>query len=82
MKTFLLWVENVDYDEYDSCVIVAEDEAQVRAMMRHSDESYCPHTTIGEGENCVFFGDHQGEIHIKEVDMTRPHVVCASFNAG
>lgn len=86
MKLFKLSVKKVDYDEFDSCVVVAEDENAVRAMLKKFNaDSYWEGTKQlfinGEDTN-IFFYDHQGEIFIEEVDLTKPSLVCASFNAG
>lgn len=83
MKLFKLSVKKANRSEYNSCVVVAEDKNAVRAMLRY----YCPnskwkHLYVDEKETNVFFYDHQGEITIEEVDLTKPALVCASFNAG
>lgn len=93
MKVFRVYVKQWDYDTYDSMVVVAESEEEVRNKFIH-EESYPPNHyhmryadeyfdfwTSSEGRN-VIFGDDQGEIFIEEVDLSRPQVLCASFNAG
>jgi DNA-dependent RNA polymerase auxiliary subunit epsilon len=77
MKCFLVYVDNYDYDEYDSCVILADSEEEVRSMFKRERLFNEYITTIGED---FYFYDHQGEIHIKEV--TEKGLVIASFNAG
>lgn len=86
MKLFKLSVKEVGYDEYDSCVVVAEDENAVRAMLKdsNSDSKWEGSKSLFvNGEDAgVWFYNHQGEILIEEVDLTKPALVCASFNAG
>lgn len=86
MKLFTLSVKEVDYDEYDSCVVVAEDENAVRAMLRdfNSDSKWegSKNLFVNGEDTGVRFYNHQGEILIEEVDLTKPALVCASFNAG
>lgn len=82
MKVFNVWVDKVDYDDYDSCIVVAESVEAVRAMMERDDSHpLYPHYNgwrIGE----VYFRDWQGEIHIEEIDLNTPGVILSSFNAG
>lgn len=86
MKLFKLSVKEVDWDEYDSCVVVAEDENAVRAMLKeHNPESKWEgsKSLFVNGEDTgVWLYNHQGEILIEEVDLTKPALVCVSFNAG
>lgn len=79
MKVFKVWTDNYDYDEYDSCIVVAESIEEIKQSITYYN-SYCiiyEHTP-----NSIFFKNYQGEIHIKEVDLTKKGIICASFNAG
>lgn len=64
MKVYYVYVDDWDYDEYDSCVVVAENEDNALAMVKD------------------VFHKHQGEIHVREEDLTDEHVLLMSFNAG
>ena len=70
MKVYLVYADDWDYDDYDALVIVAENEESALAMANSGywDGSY--------------FKERQGEIHVKEVDLTTEHIVLESFNAG
>lgn len=82
MKVFKVWVDKVHYDEYDACIVVADSVEAVRAMMvRDESEPLYPQYNSWEIEYVAFY-DRQGEIHIDEIDMTKPGVVLSSFNAG
>lgn len=70
MKVYLVYADDWDYDDYDSIVVVAENEDNALAM---ANSGYF---------NDSFFKNHQGEIHVKEVDLTTEHIVLTSFNAG
>jgi len=74
MKCFLVYVEDYDYDQYDSVAVLAESKEEVREMfIKDSEYTYI-------GEDGPFFYKSQGKIYIEE--MTEKGVVCASFNAG
>lgn len=71
MKVYNVYPDDYDYDQYKGVVIVAENEAQVLEMLK--DPPY---------GGATYFESSQGEIHIEEVDLTKPSVILASFNAG
>ena len=86
MKVFKVWVDEWDYDNYDSFVCVANSEDEIRNHINidrqkrriihmDSNETY---------EDSVWFDDFQGEIHIEEVNLNvdKPYIVCSSYNAG
>ena len=70
MKVYIVYPDRYDYDQYDGVVIVAKNETQVLEMLK-----YPPYKD-------TYFEPSQGEIHIKEVDLTKPSIVLDSFNAG
>lgn len=76
MKCFLVYVKKWSYDEYDSVVVAADSEEEVRSMFKREKDFRGEGTSIGS----IFFDDYQGEIFIKEVK--EKGVVLASFNAG
>lgn len=76
MKCYMVYVDRYDYDEYDACIVLADSEEEVRSMFKR-EKTYDGYITKMKG---VYFDDHQGEIHIKEV--TKKGLVLASFNAG
>ena len=86
MKVFKVWVDEWDYDTYDSFVCVANSEDEItnhisidrqkrRIVYMDGNEAY---------ENYITFDDFQGEIHIEEVNLNvdKPYIVCSSYNAG
>ncbi len=70
MKTYLVYVDKWDYDEFDAVVVVAKDESRALEMIK----------TGYFGGSC--FNDHQGEIYVEEVNLAYEHIVLGSFNAG
>ena len=79
LKVFKVWVERCGWDEFDSAVIVGDSEESVLKNFIQ-DKNGC--RRYNGGINNLFFGSDQGEIKIKEVDVSKPGVVVASFNAG
>ena len=80
MKVYKISVEKVGWDEFDSCIIVAENEEEVYTMLEHC-ENYTKVVINGKDTN-IFFSDSQGKITIEEVDLTQSAIICTSFNAG
>ena len=86
MKVFKVWVDKCDYDTYDSFVCVANSEDEIRNCI--SIDEYNERVVDMSGnddyEDSVWFQDFQGEIHIEEVNLNvdKPYIVCASYNAG
>ena len=70
MKAYEIWVDKYDYDDFNGLVIVAENKDRALNMINNGYYGRC------------YFKDHQGEIHIEEVDLTKEHIVLESFNAG
>ena len=86
MKVFKVWVDKYDYDTYDSFVCVANNEDEIRSCI--SIDKYNRRVVDMSGnddyEDCIWFDDFQGEIHIEEVNLNvdKPYIVCSSYNAG
>ena len=86
MKVFKVWVDEWDYDTYDSFVCVANSEDEIRNCI--SIDEYNERVVDMSGnddyEDSVWFQDFQGEIHIEEVNLNvdKPYIVCSSYNAG
>lgn len=70
MKVYFVSVANWDYDDFDAIVVVARNKDRALEI---TNNNYCSH---------CYFKEHQGEIRIEEVDLTKEHVVLESFNAG
>lgn len=85
MKVFRVWVDNCDYNEYDSFVVVAESEEEIRKKFKYEDR-YWWRYEYRLGEDLITFTATQvktlDDIHIEEVDLTKESIVCSSFNAG
>ena len=86
MKVFKVWVDKCDYNTYDSFVCVANSEDEIRNCI--SIDKYNRRVVDMSGnddyEDCIWFDDFQGEIHIEEVNLNvdKPYIVCSSYNAG
>ena len=82
MKVFKVSAESFGYDEYDSCIVVAESEDAVRKMIKEEVRlGSVSRLLIGDSVVCRFESD-QGKIVIEEVDLTKQDVILASYNAG
>ena len=86
MKVFRVWVDKCDYDTYDSfvCVANSEDEIKKCISIDEYNERVVDMSGNDDYEDSVWFDDFQGEIHIEEVNLNvdKPYIVCASYNAG
>ena len=86
MRVFKVWVDKCDYDTYDSFVCVANSEDEIRSCI--SIDKYNRRVVDMSGnddyEDCIWFDNFQGEIHIEEVNLNvdNPYIVCSSYNAG
>ena len=86
MKVFKVWVDEWFYDDYDSFICVANSEDEIRSCI--SIDKYNRRVVDMSGnddyEDCIWFDDFQGEIHIEEVNLNvdKPYIVCSSYNAG
>lgn len=70
MKVYYVYVNDWDYDDFDAIVVVAENEDRAFEIASSNYYDHC------------YFKEHQGEIRVEEVDLTKEHVVLESFNAG
>ena len=86
MKVFKVWVDEWDYDTYDSfvCVANSEDEIKKCISIDEYNERVVDMSGNDDYEDSVWFQDFQGEIHIEEVNLNvdKPYIVCSSYNAG
>lgn len=84
MKVFRVWVDDFADREYDSFVVVAESEEQIRNKFKDNENYQCRYE-YRLGEELVTFTGRQAktleDIHIEEVDLTKESIVCASYNA-
>lgn len=88
MKLFKIELDNVGYDNYDSCIIVAESKEQVEELCKRNfyDEGngYCYSLVKYDGDSMFNINPCQKwtikEININEI--TEPTIICSSFNAG
>jgi hypothetical protein len=95
MKLFKIELDNVWYDDYDSCIIVAESKEQVEELCRcnfvkYEDwdtEHYHP-KLLCDFRNILSasFDIHNGQKWtITEIDINeikQPTIICSDFNAG
>lgn len=82
MKVFKVSAESFGYDEYDSCIVVAESKDAVRKMIKEKAIlGSISRILIGDSVVCRFESD-QGKIFIEEIDLTKQDVILASYNAG
>ena len=82
MKVFKVSAESFGYDEYDSCIVVAESEDAVRKMIKEEVRLGRVACLLrGDRVSCRFESD-QGKISIEEIDLTKQDVILASYNAG
>ena len=81
MKVFRVWVNECCYGEYDSVVVVAESEEDVRSHLVH-DDVWKETKFMIDGFEQFAFSDRQGEIHIVEVPTDKFAVILATYNVG
>lgn len=88
MKLFKIKLDNVDYDTYDSCIIVAENKEQVEELCRknfYDDIGGYPVTLVNFDSNSTFNIDEGQNWTIEEIDINKielPTIISSSFNAG
>lgn len=77
-KIYLVEVEECGYDQYDSMVVIADNEQEAIEMCKARD--YESDTSWG----CGGFIKEQGKITAKEIDLNanNSQIILTSFNAG
>lgn len=79
-KVFLVKRKSdADYDEYDSCVIVADGVDEVNFMIDHPNEYY---EKYGTGAGYWDKGIDDREIIEIDLSTVKSGGLCSSFNAG
>jgi len=76
-KVFLITrTDDVDYDEYDSCVIIADSSEEVAHMIDTGELNSNEDEYLGYWDN--------GKRIIKEIDLNTidSKIICSSYNAG
>jgi hypothetical protein len=76
-KVFLITrTDNVDYDEYDSCVIVADNKEEVAHIIDTGELNSNKDEYLDYWDN--------GKRIIKEIDLNTigSKIICSSYNAG
>ena len=86
MKLFKIELSDVDYDDYDSCVIIAENKEQVEELCKRNfyDDRY-HHSLVKYDGDAMFNINSYQKWTIKEIninEITEPTIICSSFNAG
>lgn len=76
LHVYRLWVDKIDWDEYDSCIIVARTPNEALAILEQ--DSYKASANIAH----CHFNTSQGQVHITEIDLKSSGIICSSFNAG
>ena len=73
MKLYTVIAHDWDYDQFDSIVILAENEERALeiAEMKHKDNY-----------NKRYFESNQYPLTVVEEDMTKEQIILCSFNAG
>ncbi len=76
-KIYLVEVEEWDYDQYDSMVVIADNEQEAIEMCKSKDYESDFLTGVG-------FVKEQGKITAKEIDLNtnNSQIILTSFNAG
>ena len=95
MKLFKIKLDNVDYDDYKSCIIIAESKEQVEELckcnfVKYEDwDKYSIHPIALYDRRNIFsesFEIHNGQKWtITEVDINeikQPTIICSNFCAG
>ena len=70
MKVYKVYPEHTDYDQYEAIVVVAENKARALEFAKTGDYGGS------------YFEKNQGQIYVKEIDLTKEQVVLNGFNAG
>ena len=77
-KIYLVEVEECSYDQYDSMVVIANNEQEAIEMCKAEDYE----SDVSWG--CDGFVKEQGKITAKEIDLNtnNSQIILTSFNAG
>lgn len=72
-------ISDVDYDEYDSCVIVADNEEEVNYLIDERNDCY-----EKRGFNIEYWDNGKHDRVIEEINLETcdSMELCSSFNAG
>ena len=77
-KVYLVTVEEYGYDEYDSMVVIANNEQEAIDLCKSEDYETAKTSWLSVG-----FVKAQGKITATEIDLTKDsQVILKSFNAG
>ena len=74
MKVFLVVAAKCDYDQNDSCVMIAESEQRTFEIIEEMNSK--------EDEHSKFFFEEQYPLMVYEVDANQEQMILASFRAG
>ena len=77
-KVYLVTVEKHGYDEYDSMVVIADNEQEAIDLCKDEDYETAKTGWLADG-----FVKVQGKIAATEIDLTKDsQVILKSYNAG
>lgn len=77
-KVYLVTVEEYGYDEFDSMVVIANDEQEAINLCKCEDYENVEDSWLADG-----FVKTQGKIIATEIDLTKnSQIILKSFNAG
>ena len=78
-KVFLVQrTDPIDWDEYDSCVIIADNEEEVHKMIDGGDTS-----NFNQSDNNYWdTGKEYRKVTEINLNETKSYLLCSSFNAG
>ena len=95
MKLFKIELDNVDYDDYDSCIIVAESKEQVEELCKCNFVKYeewdtnrvhpimlCDHRDVLSEHFTIHDGQKWTIAEVDINEIKQPTIICSSFNAG
>lgn len=90
LKVFRVWADDWGYDQYDSLIIIGEDEESVLKQFETDKDGRRVYQGLIDDSpfskwcqyNKYSFEPDQGELHIEEIDITTPALIIGSFNAG
>lgn len=81
MNIYIVEATNFDYDDYDSIVVVAENEE--RAIEIATEKERELELNDGRVVNLgAYFREDQHPLTAKKIDLNKEDIIHASFNAG